>query len=314
MCQWNQPIAAGTGRAASKAPSGGAVHRRGTIAALPMAKDRMIIGGSPDSSDGAPMAPLSRKSSVLTRFSPLVRQGLRFRRRFEEAKRSVEPVAFEWYRYDTFTNLFLIQHLLRHASLSLEEMVAGDPVLDLGAADGGLSFFLESLGYRVHAVDFSGCNMNRMQGLRKLAAVLASQVQIQDSDMDGRFDLAGRYGVALFLGTLYHLKNPFYALEKLAQHARFCFLSTRVARFGADRRTRLDGLPVAYLLNPKECNGDATNYFIFSPAGLTLLVKRAGWAIRACISLGPSESDPVSPEGDERMFLLLESTLPMPPA
>ena len=277
-----------------------------------MAKDRLVIGGSPDGDDASPLAPPSRKSLVLTRFSPLVRQGLRFRRRFEQAKRSAEPVPFEWYRYDTFPNLFLIQHLLRHASLSLQEMVAEDPVLDIGAADGGLSFFLESLGYRVHALDFSGCNMNRMQGLRTLASVFGSQVQIQDADIDGRFEFAGRYGVALFLGTLYHLKNPFYALENLARYARFCFLSTRVARLAADRQTRLDGLPLAYLLNPKECNGDATNYFIFSPAGLTLLVKRAGWAVRACASLGPSESDPVSPEGDERMFLLLESAFPMP--
>jgi len=262
---------------------------------------------SPSSSASYPVASLSQGAIALTRFSPLVRKGLRFRRCFEDVKRSIEPVEFEWYRYDSFTNLFYVQHLLKCSRLSLTEIVAGDAVLDLGAADGALSFFLESLGYRVDAVDFSGSNINGMQGLRKLAAHFGSRVQIRDIDLDGRFvDFDGQYGVAFFLGTLYHLKNPFYALERLSESARFCFLGTRVARLSADRQIRLDSLPVAYLLDGEACNGDATNYFIFSPPGLILLVKRAGWTIRASVTSGASESDPITSHGDERMFLLLE--------
>src|SRR6266436_530425 len=208
---------------------------------------------------------------AFTRFSALVRKGLRFRSRFEQAKRSVEPVDFAWYPYDCFANLFYVQHLLKSSGLSLQEVIGIDPVLDLGAADGALSFFLESLGYRVQAADFSGSNMNRIQALRTLARLLGSQVQVQDFDLDGRFELSAHYGLALFLGTLYHLKNPYYALETLARHSRFCFLSTRVARLSADRRVRLDSIPVAYLLGAAECNADSTNYWIFSPPGLTLL-------------------------------------------
>jgi hypothetical protein len=147
--------------------------------------------------------------------------------------------------------------------------------------------------------------MNRMQGLRSLAQSLGSQVHIQDVDLDGRFEVTRRYGAALFLGTLYHLKNPFYALETLARHARFCFLSTRVARWSPERDVRLEQLPVAYLLEADECNADATNYWIFSPPGLTLLARRAGWQIRAAVSSGSPQSDPKTREGDERMFLLL---------
>ena len=267
---------------------------------------RLMFADDPKAHDRFPAAPLMRREVAMARFGPLVRKGLRFRGRFEGAKRAIGQAPFEWYRYDSFPNLFYIQHLLRHSSLSLRGVAAELPVLDLGAADGALSFFLESLGYRVHAVDFSGSNINRMQGLRKLAAHFDSKVRVQDMDLDGRFDLAGDYGLALFLGTLYHLKNPFYALETLARHARFCFLSTRVARLSADRRTRLDA-PVAYLLDAAECNGDETNYFFFSPAGLMVLVKRAGWTIRGSVTSGSSESDPITPQGDERMYLLLES-------
>jgi len=244
---------------------------------------------------------------VITRFSPLVRKGLRFRDRFEQAKRSVEPVDFEWYPYDSFVNLFPIQNLLRSAERSIEELAADRPVLDAGAGDGALSLFLESLGHRVHAIDSSGTNMNRMLGIRKLAAHFQSQIRIQDIDIDGRFELTERYGLAMFLGALYHLKNPWYALETIAGHARFCLLSTRVARFSPDRQLRLDAAPVAYLLDPAECNFDTTNYWIFSPPGLLRLCARTGWAVRGAVNTGAAESDTSSQDADERMFLLLES-------
>lgn len=246
---------------------------------------------------------------TLVRFSGLVRKGLRFRGKLDQAKSQMRGRDFEWYPYDCFANLFYMQRMLNDAGLSLPEMIAGQPVLDLGAGDGALSFFLESLGYQVHAWDHSGTNMNRMQGIHRLAQALGSQVRIEDIDIDARFEMAGHYGVVLFLGTLYHLKNPFYALELLARHARFCFLSTRVARWSAGRETCLDQVPVGFLLDTGDCNADTTNYWIFSPPGLKLLAKRAGWELCASARSGASQSDPVTPEGDERMFLLLRSAV-----
>ena len=241
------------------------------------------------------------------RFSALVRQGLRFRRKFEDAKRLIGPRDFDWYPYDCFANLFYLRQLMREAALPLDEIIGSEPVLDLGAADGALSFFLESLGHRAHAIDHSGTSINRMQGIHALAKELGSQVHIRDIDLDGSFEIDGQYGFALFLGTLYHLKNPFHALETLAKQARFCFLSTRVARVSPDHATRLDSVPIAYLLDTEECNADATNYWIFSPPGLKLLAQRTGWNICASVSSRVFDSDPVTPEGDERMFLLLRS-------
>ncbi len=244
----------------------------------------------------------------LVRFSGLVRKGLRFRRRFEEAKERARERGFSWYPYDCFANLFYLQHLLHDAGLSLSDVAGTEPLLDIGAADGALSFFFESLGYRVEAWENSGTNMNRLEGLRTLSAILGSRISIRDVDLDGRFEMAERYGAVLFLGTLYHLKNPFYVLETLAGHARYCFLSTRVARWNPRREIRLDGMPVAYLLDPDECNADTTNYWIFSPAGLERLARRAGWSICSAATSGSADSDPSSQEDDERMFLLLRST------
>ncbi len=244
----------------------------------------------------------------LIRFSSLVRHGLRFRRRFELIKKDTAPAGFAWYPHDSFVNLFPLERLRRAAGLALAEMIGTRPLLDLGTADGALAFLFESLGYTVHACDHSGTNMNRMEGVRLMAATLNSQVQIEDIDLDGGWDPDQTYGLALFLGTLYHLKNPFAVLEQLSNRARYCFLSTRVACWSPDHTVELGRVPAAYLLAPDECNQDTTNYWVFSPPGLVRLAERCGWRVLASLRTGASNSDPTTAAGDERQFLLLESS------
>lgn len=197
------------------------------------------------------------------RFSELVRKGLRFRKTFERAKRSVTDRDFAWYSYDSFSTLFFLQQLLNEIQMSFSELVDAKPILDVGAADGGLSSFLNLCGFLLNVGDNSGTNINQMKGIHALAKYLNSTIDIRDSDLDQHFEISGQYGICMFLGVLYHLTNPFYALEKLAHHSLFCFLSTRVARFSSNKAVRLDGLPVSYLLGPAECNNDSTNYWIF---------------------------------------------------
>lgn len=244
----------------------------------------------------------------LIRFSSLVRNGLRFRSRFELTKRHVAPTGFAWYPYDSFTNLFPLERLRREAGLDLAEMAGTRPLLDLGTADGALAFLFESLGYAVHACDHAGTNINRMEGVRCIAAALSSRVEIEDIDLDSGWAPEREYGLALFLGTLYHLKNPFGVLERLSTHTRYCFLSTRVAGWSPDRTVEFGRVPTAYLLGPEECNGDTTNYWVFSPPGLVRLAQRCGWRVRASLRTGARDSDPASAAGDERQFLLLESS------
>jgi tRNA (mo5U34)-methyltransferase len=244
----------------------------------------------------------------LIRFSGLVRRGLRFRSQFELTKKNAAPAGFAWYPYDSFTNLFPLERLRRDAGLSWSEIVGTRPVLDLGTGDGALAFLFESLGYSVHACDHAGTNINRMEGVRRVAAALNSKIEIQDVDLDSGWTPEQHYGLALFLGTLYHLKNPFAVLERLRAHARYCFLSTRVASWSPDRTVELGRVPVAYLLAPTECNGDTTNYWVFSRPGLLRLAERCGWRVKASLRTGARESDPATAEGDERQFLLLENS------
>jgi choline dehydrogenase-like flavoprotein len=186
---------------------------------------------------------------------------------------------------------------------------AGDkPVLDLGCGDGAVAFFMESLGARVHAVDNAATNYNGMRGVRALKDSLGASLEIHEMDLDGRFALPdAQYGLAFFLGTLYHLKNPFYALEAVARKTRYCLLSTRVARFTPGGAVDFHDLPMAWLLDDREANADSTNYWIFSEAGLRRLLGRAGWNVLAWTTSGDTRlSEPSSETADERAFCLLE--------
>lgn len=245
------------------------------------------------------------------RFSSLVRRGLRFRRRFELIRKNAAPPGFAWYPYDSFVNLFPLERLRREAGLTLAEMAGAEPVLDLGTGDGALAFLFESMGYAVEACDHADTNINHMEGVRRVAAALGSHVAIADVDLDTGWAPSRRYGLALFLGTLYHLKNPFAALERLSAHARYCFLSTRIATWSPDHKVELGRVPAAYLLAPGECNGDSTNYWVFSPPGLVRLAERCRWRVLASLQTGAAESDPATAAGDARQFLLLESSHPL---
>jgi tRNA (mo5U34)-methyltransferase len=239
------------------------------------------------------------------RFDRLVRDALRFRKKLSTIRNAHPEVA--WYPYDSFANVFQIASLLRSSGETLAGLENGRRVLDLGAGDGDLAFFFESLGFKTHAVDHADTNANKMAGIRTLATELGSQVAIRDIDMDAQFEIEGGYGLSLMLGLVYHLKNPLYALESIARASRYCFLSARVARFTPDHSIRLDAYPMAYLLDEREANNDATNYWVFSPFGLERLVSRSGWSVLARTRVGAESSDPVNPGNDERAFLLMKS-------
>jgi hypothetical protein len=96
-------------------------------------------------------------------------------------------------------------------------------------------------------------------------------------------------------------------LEKLAALARYCFLSTRIAR-QTDNGQQISQGPITYLLGPNECNNDSTNFWIFSEEGLKRLINRTGWSILSYLSIGATaNSTPADPERDERAFCLLRS-------
>lgn len=228
-----------------------------------------------------------------------------------------------WYPYGTLSNFLHFNALLTGEHRFLLDLIADKPILDIGCADGELAFFFESLGCKAQVIDYGPTNNNNLRGVRLLKETLSSSVEIHEADLDSQFSLPEKdYNVAFFLGILYHLKNPFYALEALSKSARYCLISTRIARFnrppaemaettaGISLSDRIDfsNTPVAYLLDEMEANNDSTNYWIFSNAGLRRILKRTGWEILDYMTVGnTTDSDPATGQGDERAFCLVKS-------
>ena len=243
---------------------------------------------------------------TLAELALLTRQ---MRERLAAARRSIGSGGFEWYPYDSLGNLANLERAFGAHYLSAFDTARGRRVADIGCGDGDLAFFLESLGCEVDAIDFPDSNHNGMQAIRTLKRQLASKIEIAEVDLDSQFKLPReRYDLIVFLGILYHLKNPLYVLERLAMHARFCVLSTRVARYFPNDKPMPQDQPIAYLLGADELNRDESNFWIFSHAGLKRLTERAHWKILSYASVGDTKlSIPVGAKRDERVFCLLES-------
>jgi tRNA (mo5U34)-methyltransferase len=240
----------------------------------------------------------------------LLRLAMEYSAELSEVKRAAEPSPTFWYPYGTLANFYHLDTLLRGSNRFLLDLAEGGPVADVGAADGDLAFFLEQrMGMTMSIIDHAPTNFNSLRGARLLKERLASSVEIHDIDLDQLHQLPReRYGLVFFLGILYHLKNPYYALESFARRARHLVLSTRVARFTPDKKTRLREVPVAYLLHETEANNDSTNYWIFSEAGLHRLFERTGWEVLDIATFGDTtSSDPASQTADERAVCLLRS-------
>lgn len=246
-----------------------------------------------------------------------------FKLRLDLKKLACAPQDFSWYPYGTLNSFHLFDSLLTGNNRLLLDLIGDKPTVDIGCADGELAFFLETLGCQVQVIDYAPTNYNGLQGLKLLKQALSSNIEIREIDLDSQFALPQEtYSLAFFLGILYHLKNPYYALEALAKAAKYCLISTRIAQFDRQeaaltmpnanlipcKRTDISQLPMAYLLDEAEANNDSTNYWIFSDAGLRRILKRTGWEICDYMTVGNTvNSDPASVAGDERAFCLVKS-------
>jgi hypothetical protein len=232
----------------------------------------------------------------------LVERARALKPRLAAAKAAVTRRDFDWYPYDSLANVLHVAELLKGATLELPEFPYRPVVADIGCGDGDFAFLLESLGYKVHAIDHPSSNHNGMRGVRALKQALGSNVEIHSVDIDGRFVLpADQYRVAFLMGVLYHLKNPFYALEALSKQVRYCFMSTRVAAVLPGSKTPVRDLPVAYLLDDNELNDDNSNFWILSEAGFRRLLRRTNWEVCSWFTAEPASR---SDSSDSRAFCL----------
>jgi len=231
-----------------------------------------------------------------------------YREKLNRIKRAVPEVA--WYPYDSLTNFAHLEKLLGAQPRNVFDLLPNRRVLDVGTGDGDVAFFLESLGYEVDAVDMPASNHSGLAGFKRLRAELGSEVKLQERDIDRQFTLEGEpYGLALSLGLLYHLKNPFYFLEELSRHAYYCLASSKIADILEERGGRdVRGAPLAYLLEADELNEDDSNFWVFTESCMRRMFRRAGWTVLGTLRVdrtGVARAN--SATDDARLFALLAS-------
>ena len=194
-------------------------------------------------------------------------------------------------------------------ALCLPESLDGQTALDIGAWDGYFSFELERRNaQRVVALDHYAWSVNlrsqqdyhartKARGERPKPAEevpelwdplrlpgragfdyarrrLASRAQPVVGDfMTMDLTQLGRFDVVLFLGVLYHLKDPFQALRRLRQVTRtLAVIETVSVVFPtwSDEKLWL-------FLENDELDHDASNWWAPTSAGLTALCRAAGF-------------------------------------
>ena len=162
-------------------------------------------------------------------------------------------------------------------TLGLPQDLTGVSVLDVGAWDGFYSFEAERRGARRVVATDSYCWLGPGWGTKEafLLARDALRSSVEDVDIDV-MDLApervGTFDLVLFLGVLYHLRDPVGAMQRVA--------SVTTNQLIMETEARLDWLPwpSARVFVDRELNNDPTNLFAFNTSALMGLLRKAGFA------------------------------------
>ncbi len=154
--------------------------------------------------------------------------------------------------------------------------LAGRSVLDIGAWDGFFSFEAERRGAGdVLATDhfcWSGPGWGTKAGFDHAHAALASRVRAKDVDVFALDpEVEGRFDLVLFLGVLYHLRDPFGGLARAAAMARDTLVVETV--------TALDHLaePALRHFPGRSLDDDPTNHFAPNTAALGSMLRELGF-------------------------------------
>jgi tRNA (mo5U34)-methyltransferase len=182
-------------------------------------------------------------------------------------------------------------------ALQLPEDLSGQRVLDIGARDGYFSFECERRGAaEVVAIDYLTPEETGFPIARQL---VGSEVELRQANV---YDLTpeeyGTFDLVLFLGVLYHLRDPMLALDKIAGVSRGrAIVETQMiddALLGADGEFKrlvdldpeLERIPLMQFYPGRALNNDPTNVWAPNEACLAAMLEESGFAVTSQLRLG----------------------------
>ena len=241
----------------------------------------------------------------------------------DAAQLQAEVDSFAWYHSIDLGNGVVTKGQSVMAEMVTEAQLPdfrGRTVLDIGAWDGYYSFLAERRGasrgrarslrlgrrlHRPHAV------LERMLRTRRAAGPVARHPDFWRADLPGRrgFDLAhrvlnsrvepvvadfttvdvstlGTFDIVLYLGVLYHMKEPLTCLERLRAVTReIAVIETEAAQVPGNA-----GRSLLELHAGSELNADFGNWYVPTVEALCALVRAAGFARRSAARPAPTRA------------------------
>lgn len=194
-----------------------------------------------------------------------------------------EVDAFRWHHQIDFGNGVMSKGntkkdvLQAQANAYFKPGIKGKSVIDIGCWDGFNSFEAERLGAsRVLAVDHFAWS-EECWGDRGAFALakrgLNSSVDVRDISLeDTSVEAVGQFDIVLFLGVLYHLRNPLADLLRVSKIAKEMIVV----------ETHLDALdyprPAMVFYPTTELANDHTNWWGPNPDCVTAMLKDSGFS------------------------------------
>ncbi|NOK60611.1 MAG: 2-polyprenyl-3-methyl-5-hydroxy-6-metoxy-1,4-benzoquinol methylase [Chloroflexi bacterium AL-W] len=181
--------------------------------------------------------------------------------------------------------------------LDLPEDCTGMRALDIGARDGFFSFELEKRGANVLALDYVEPTQT---GFAIAKELLQSQVEYKVANV---YDLNpedyGTFDIVLFLGVLYHLRNPLLALDKIwsvcsgqlwieSQVIDNAFLDYQSQQLHplSVVSPNLTTTPIMQFYPQNTLNNDFTNWWAPNMACLTAMLEDANFVVERSLLHG----------------------------
>ncbi len=157
-------------------------------------------------------------------------------------------------------------------------------VLDIGCRDGYFAFEMERRGAQVVAVDYAPPETT---GFPVAASVLQSKVPyIVDNAYDLTPEIYGLFDVVLFLGVIYHLRNPLLALDKIRKLMKPGGLLFVESALSTDQAIKSLDIPVWRFYPRDTLNNDETNKWAPNLPGLSMVIEEAGFSVQHRLHLG----------------------------
>ncbi|MEM7582314.1 MAG: class I SAM-dependent methyltransferase [Acidobacteriota bacterium] len=169
-------------------------------------------------------------------------------------------------------------------AMGLPTDCTGKRVLDIGCMDGFFSFEMERRGAEVVGLDYADPEIT---GFSIASSVLGSSVEHRTANVyQLDRDTFGTFDIVLFLGVLYHLRNPMLAFDRVRDVVAEDGLLFVETQLSTDPTVHSSAVPLWHYFPRSTLHQDGTNKWAPNPAGLKAVIEECEFEVLQTASHG----------------------------